>query len=311
MAMELVNGNNQMGVISVLDSIDVGQINNMMNSIVRFQTVVQNALKKGHDYDTIPGTQKPTLLKPGAEKLLMLLGLTSEYEIVEKVEDYDRGVFAYTIRCILSKGNHKIAEGLGSCNSKEDKYRWRWVKEEDLPVDIDKDTLKSRTTRYGTVQYRIENGEICSQANIILKMAKKRAQVDATLTVAALSEVFTQDIEDMREFIQAEEMENMKSDEVTNIKLMFGKYKGKTLGEIAKSDTSYLEWLAKNARDEVLKKAAEMIINGKPAEEQQQPKQSKMPEPPNGRRDVYIGQDQEDQEELQKQVELNDTPLPF
>lgn len=309
--MELVDRDSQMGVISILDNIDIGQINSMMNSIVRFQTVVQKALKKGHDYDTIPGTQKPTLLKPGAEKLLMLLGLTSEYEIVERIEDYDRGVFAYTIRCILSKGNQKIAEGLGSCNSKEDKYRWRWVKEEELPVDIDKDTLKSRTTKYGTVQYRIENDEIYSQANTILKMAKKRSQVDAVLTVAALSEIFTQDIEDMREFIQAEEMENMKADEVVNIKLMFGKYKGKTLGEIAKVDMGYVEWLAKNARDEMLQKAAEMIVNSKPAEEQQQPKQSKMPEPPNGRRDVYIGQDQEDQEELQKQVEFDDTPLPF
>lgn len=302
MAMEIARSENQMGVVSVLDSIDVGQINSMMNSIVRFQAVVQKALKQGHDYDTIPGTQKPTLLKPGAEKLLMLLGLTSEYEIVERVEDYNREIFAYTIRCILSKGNHKIAEGLGSCNSKEDKYRWRWVKEGDIPLDADKDTLKNRTTRYGSVQYRIENDEICSQANTILKMAKKRAQVDATLTVAALSEIFTQDIEDMRGFIQFEEVENMKPDEVTNIKVTFGKHKGKTLGEIAKVDMSYVEWLAKKANDEVMKKAAEMIIDGRPAVEQPS---ADMPEPPNGRRDVYIGQDQQEQEEF------DNTSLPF
>ena len=33
-------------------------------------------------------------------------------------------------------------------------------------------------------------------ANTVLKMAKKRAQVDAVLTVASLSEIFTQDMED-------------------------------------------------------------------------------------------------------------------
>lgn len=274
MAMEL--DNNQTGVISVLDNIDIGQINTMMNSIVKFQSLVQRALKQGHDYDTIPGTQKPTLLKPGAEKLLMLMGLTSEYGIVEKIEDYNKGVFAYTIRCTLSKGGQKIAEGLGSCNSKEDKYRWRWVKENDIPVEFDRDTLKSRTTRYGATQYRIENDEIYSQANTILKMAKKRAQIDATLTVSALSEIFTQDIEDMKGFIQSEEVENMKSDEVTNIKITFGKHKGKTLGEVAKEDISYIEWLSKNARDDVLKKAAGMVVSGK-----DKPKTS-------GRRDVYI-----------------------
>jgi hypothetical protein len=265
MSNELTRTENQInGTFNILDSVDVGQIQQTMSNIVKMQTVIQATLKPGHDYDTIPGTQKPTLLKPGAEKILMLMGLTSEYEIVEKVEDYEKEVFAYTIRCILSKGDYKIAEGLGSCNSKEDKYRWRWVKEEDIPLGEDKDMLKSRTTNWGATQYRIENDEVCSQANTILKMAKKRAQIDATLTVAALSEIFTQDIEDMKGFMQSEEIDNMKPEEIVNIKVTFGKYKNQTLGEIAKNDTSYIEWLAKNARDNVMRKAAEMLINGQP-----------------------------------------------
>ena len=33
--------------------------------------------------------------------------------------------------------------------------------------------------------------------NTVLKMAKKRALIDATLLVASLSDIFTQDLEDM------------------------------------------------------------------------------------------------------------------
>lgn len=268
--MELEQRENINASISILDSVDIAQVQQILNSIDKFQMVVQKTLKQGHDYDVIPGTTKPTLLKPGAEKILMLLGLTSEYEIIEKVEDYDKGVFAYTVRCILSKNGKKVTEGLGSCNSKEDKYRWRWIPEKDLPPDVDKDALKSKINDYGQKLYRIENDEIFTQANTILKMAKKRAQIDAVLTVAALSEIFTQDVEDMQEFLQNEQLETMKAEEAVNVKVTFGKHKGKTLGEIYSQAPDYVEWLAKNAREDVLRKAANMVMNGRGNNSQQE-----------------------------------------
>ena len=252
---EIVESNS----LSIINSMDLEQIGSMMNSIAKFQAIVQKTLKKDHDYGVIPGTPKPTLLKPGAEKVLMLMGMTSEYEIIEQIEDYNKGIFAYTVRCTLQHGCQKITEGLGTCNSKEDKYRWRWVKESDLPGEIDKDNLKQRTTRYGKTQYRIENDEIYSQVNTILKMAKKRAQIDATLTVGSLSEIFTQDIEDMKDFTQREEIENIKPEEAGYMKVTFGKHKGKTLQEIANEDISYIDWLAENAKEPAMKKAASMI----------------------------------------------------
>lgn len=252
-----------MNALTLIDGMDMQQVTTTMTNIAKFQAIIQKQLKSGHDYDTIPGTQKPTLLKPGAEKTLMLLGLTSEYDVMEKVEDYDKGVFAYTVKCTLSRNGHKVTEGLGSCNSKEDKYRYRWVKAEEIPHGMDIESLKSRTTKYGNTQYRIDNDEIYSQVNTLLKMAKKRAQIDATLTVAALSEVFTQDLEDMRQFVQQEEIENMKPDEVGNIKINFGKHKGKTLEEVLRGgDAGYIRWLSENAKDEVMRKAADMVLNG-------------------------------------------------
>lgn len=248
-------------MMSLIESVEVSSLIGTLQKITQVQAAVQSQLKSGHDYDVIPGTSKPTLLKPGAEKILMMFGLTSEYEFLDKIEDYDRGVFAYTMKCILSKNGSKITEGVGSCNSKEDKYRWRWTKEADLPDGIDKNSIKSRVNKWGKTEYRLENEEIYSQANTILKMAKKRSQVDAVLTVASLSELFTQDMEDMKEFIQQEQISTMTDVESKNIKITFGKHKGKTINEIYKEDPDYINWLVDNARDEVVRKACEMILN--------------------------------------------------
>jgi hypothetical protein len=256
---KIIKTQNEMA--SLLDSVEISQVRNTLGKITQFQTVLQQTLKGGHDYGNVGGVTKPTLLKPGAEKILMLMGLTSEYEIIEKIEDYDKGIFAYTLKCTLYKNSNKITEGVGSCNSKEDKYRWRWVKEKELPLGIDKETTKTKIDNWGNTKYRIENDDICSQANTILKMAKKRAQVDATLTVASLSEIFTQDLEDMSHFIKQEQIENLDINSAESLKINFGKHKGKSLGEIMKVDTDYINWLMKNAREEVVKKAAKMIID--------------------------------------------------
>jgi hypothetical protein len=156
--------------MSIIDNVNLQQVSATMQKIAQFQAVVQKTLKKDHDYGVIPGTgSKPTLLKPGAEKILMLMGLTSEYEVIEKVQDYDRGFFAFTVKCTLSKGDVKVTEGVGHANTREKRY------------------VSGRQQDAYTL------------ANTVLKMAKKRAQVDAVLTVASLSEIFTQDLEDYAE----------------------------------------------------------------------------------------------------------------
>jgi hypothetical protein len=170
--------------------------------ITRFQRLVQTQMIQNHDYGIIPGTNKPTLLKPGAEKIAKLLGLADEYEIVDKLEDWTKPFFRYLIRCRLTSVNNGclISSGLGECNSLETKYRYRWVFQSTLPETVDKTKLVSREikTRNGKArQYRLDNDEIFSQVNTILKMAKKRALVDAALSAGRLSDVFTQDIEDI------------------------------------------------------------------------------------------------------------------
>lgn len=257
--------NYQASSLSIIDQVDITGIQKTMQKITQLQAVVQNTLKKDHDYGVIPGTAKPTLLKPGAEKILMMFGLTSEYEFLDRVEDFEKGFFAYTLKCVLSKNGQKITEGVGQANTMEGRYRWRWVPEKKLPDGVVKETLVSRTIegKYGPyTEYKIENDDPYTLANTVLKMAKKRAQVDAVLTVASLSEVFTQDIEDMREFLQNEQVDNMSEVDAKNIKVTFGsKYKGKTLGEIMRVDRSYIEWLSQKANDPVMRKACFELLS--------------------------------------------------
>ncbi len=202
--------------ISVIDSIDTNLVQRTMQKIADFQAVVQGALKPGHDYGIIPGCDKPSLLKPGAEKINMLMGVATGYEIMSKEEDFDKGFYAYNIRCFLSKGGMVICEGVGSCNSKEKKY-----------ISQDPHSI----------------------ANTILKMAKKRAYVDATLSLASLSDIFTQDIEDMPELaIRGSNATNQANQgkAPADIVLTFGKYKGKTVSEIYSSDKGYFDWMLQN-----------------------------------------------------------------
>jgi hypothetical protein len=183
---------------SALTLPEEGQFRRDVAAINKFQQIVHSTLVNGQDYGVIPGTNKPTLLKPGAEKIAKLLGLADSYEIMDRQEDWIRGFFRYIIKCRLTSVSHGvvISEGMGECNSMESKYRWRWLSGRDIPAGTDTSKLVSKT-RGDWTTYRFDNDDIYSQVNTLLKMAKKRALVDAALSAGRLSEVFTQDVEDL------------------------------------------------------------------------------------------------------------------
>lgn len=252
--------NNEVNALSIIETVDIDNISTTMAKIAQMQSVVQKTLKQGHDFGEVPGTNKPTLLKPGGEKICMLFGLNPEYEFLQVTEDYDKEFFSYNIRCTLFRNGQPVAQGVGSCNSKEKKYRF--INVDEIPENY-MGASESFTDKYGRQKYKINNPDICSLVNTILKMAKKRAFIDAVLQVASLSEVFTQDLEDMGDFIQQEnDNSTMTLEQATAIKINFGKYKGTTLGELVKKDGQYCDWLfSKNEKtDPVIKKALGIIL---------------------------------------------------
>lgn len=126
---------------------------------------VRSAMVEGVDFGCIPtkrGPSKPSLWKPGAEKICGMLGVMVRFP---NLRDYEQSALngvalqQIIIRCeIVDASGHVVANGVGARSLKQD---------------------------YGDI-------------NKALKMAEKSAHIDATLRMAGLSEVFTQDLEDMQ-----------------------------------------------------------------------------------------------------------------
>jgi hypothetical protein len=130
------------------------------------QSFVKDMMIPNVDYGIIKGCSKPSLLKPGAEKLCEIFGFSKQIEVLNRIEDWDKGLFHYEIKVTLvSKRTGLIeAEGIGCCNTMERKFN---------------------------------SQDSYSIVNTIIKMAKKRALVDAVLSATRSSGVFTQDVEEM------------------------------------------------------------------------------------------------------------------
>jgi len=79
---------------------------------------IESQMKEGVDYGKVPGINKPTLFKSGAEKLENIYGLYHEFECLDKKEDWDKGFFFYRYKCKVfrRKDEIKVSEGIGSCN---------------------------------------------------------------------------------------------------------------------------------------------------------------------------------------------------
>ena len=159
--------------------------------------LITQAPKVDVDYGTIPGaSKKASLFKAGAERLNSAFGVYPDYDVVEQEIDHNRevvyikrskkwnnatrddktftwaeergesiGLYRYVIKCTLRlRSNDSIVgTGIGTCSTVEAKYI-------DRPRDCE---------------------------NTVMKMAEKRAMVAAALSAYALSDRFTQDVEDL------------------------------------------------------------------------------------------------------------------
>ncbi len=142
----------------------------------KIHVVGKNRCKYGKKCQNPEHFSKPSLFKPGAEKICGMLGVTVRYPTLP---DYEKAALTganlnqLIIRCeILDTSGRVVADGVGARLLSQD------------------------------------NGDI----NKSLKMAEKSAHIDATLRMAGLSEVFTQDIEDM---MQRREVESIQKAEKT------------------------------------------------------------------------------------------------
>lgn len=162
------------------------------------QDVMKSVMKPDTHFGTIPGTDKPTLLKPGAEVLCATFRIAPTYDVEDlSTEDMIR----YRVIC---RGTHQntgilLGDGVGECSTMEEKYKWRRANDREWEHAAE----TRRRVKYGyNAQQRQEfevkqvRTEPYDLANTVLKMAAKRAQVAMTLNVLAASDMFAQDLED-------------------------------------------------------------------------------------------------------------------
>jgi hypothetical protein len=172
----------------------------------------REVMQEGVDYGTIPGTDKKTLFKPGAEGLCEFYNMAPI--IASRLEDknLDTGYYAVdiTIRLVHRVTGSVIAEGVGHANTYENRYRWRWYSDYKLPKGIDRESLykeerdewkSGRRTGNTYTMYRLENDDMHSIWNTVLKMAKKRALVDAVLSATRSSGIFAQSEEELEAYL--------------------------------------------------------------------------------------------------------------
>lgn len=123
--------------------------------------VQDDVLVKGVDYGAVPGTDKNTLLKPGAEKLLTAFQLHDVFVDREIVRDWNTGFFFYEYECVLTdrETGKPIGTGIGSCNSMEKKYRFRWVTKDRVPKALKLEDLTSKGGKISEFDFAVEKAE--------------------------------------------------------------------------------------------------------------------------------------------------------
>jgi hypothetical protein len=190
------------------------------------EEAMRTAMKKGVDYGVVPGTDKPGLFKPGAEKLAVLfkLDVQPRNELIWGPGEHLTVISRATV--FHAPSGTRLGYGEGICSSRESKYAYRnagvkcpdcgketvrksrprpdgtggkgwycWAKPEkgsdgcgaQFPDDDDPRLVGQRVGR-------IENPDLPDTWNAMDKMSKKRGFVDAILSVTGASAIFTQDI---------------------------------------------------------------------------------------------------------------------
>lgn len=181
---------------------------------------MQQQMTPDVDYGVIPGTgSKPTLLKPGAEKLSVLFQLDVQLENVLTWGPGDHLTVQSRATVFHAPTGQRLGFGEGLCSTREKKYGKR--RQDRVCPKCGKPAIIKGLPEYGggwvcfkrkdgcgakfpdgdqSIEAQtvglVENPELPDTWNTVVKMAEKRARVDAILAVTGASALFTQDVED-------------------------------------------------------------------------------------------------------------------
>lgn len=178
-----------------------------------------NAMQEGIDYGRIPGVNKPTLLKPGAEKLGVLFQLDIQITNTKTWGPGEHLTVESHATVYHAPTGARLGYGEGLCTTREKKYGKRKA-ERICPQCGQPAVIKGKAefgggwlcwARKGGCNAKwadgdqaiegqqngdVDNPELPDTWNTVVKMAAKRARIDAVLATTGASALFTQDVED-------------------------------------------------------------------------------------------------------------------
>lgn len=179
----------------------------------------EKAMVRDTDYGVIPGTDKPTLFKPGAEKLAVLFQLDVQLANEKAWGPGDHLTVISRATVFHAPSGARLGYGEGVCTTRERKYAYRqqqracpaceqaaiikgnekygggwvcWKKRGGCGAKFPDGSPEIESQEVG----EIDNPDLPDLWNTVVKMAEKRARVDAVLAVTGASALFTQDLED-------------------------------------------------------------------------------------------------------------------
>jgi len=188
----------------------------VVEQVALIKHIQEAVMIEGIHYGKIAGCNQPSLYKAGAEKLRLTFRLAVN-PIIEDLSNPDEIRYRVKMEVTTEKSGTFIGSGVGECSSNEEKYKWREaVSDKEWETTLEsqrrikqKKYFDKRAGGYNTYEVKQIRTQPADLANTILKMAKKRAFVDAILTCTAASDCFMQDLEDieenLREHLLAEE----------------------------------------------------------------------------------------------------------
>ena len=198
-------------------------VQEMLQQMKNIQELMAKGMHKDEHYGVIPGTgNKPTLLKPGAEKLCLMFRLSPNYSQDREREPGTSHLTVWSTCTLIHIPTGSIyGTGSGMCSTHESKYAYRRGSRTCPNCSKHETIIKGRAefgggwlcfgkkggcgAKFPDGDQRIEsqqvdrvaNDDLPDSWNTVMKMADKRALVAACLNATAASDIFTQDLEDL------------------------------------------------------------------------------------------------------------------
>jgi hypothetical protein len=196
----------------------------LVDRLTVIREAMNTAMQRDVDYGVIPGTDKPTLYKPGSEKLSVLFQLDVQLANEKRWGPGDHLTVESHATVFHAPTGSRLGYGEGIASTRERKHAYRTAQRV-CPECGAPAIFKSKPRADGSggkgwycwskkggcgAQFAndddprivsqetgdVENPDLPDLWNTVVKMAEKRARIDAVLAVTGASALFTQDLDD-------------------------------------------------------------------------------------------------------------------